>query len=182
MDTDNWQSFFASIVNCHSCSASNCSVVIINGQQCICMVYHVVIPLSVSFRSRLLPYHNYLRVRLYETASFLMPVIPVFIMAPKWKRNDQLDIGIFRLLLHSEQDLRSPHIYSHGAAHIKAAEALFIKQNELVMQSLFQPLAAIVILSIFPLEPGRAMSCDCTGQHSKPPFPQIGNEKTQLHF
>ena len=66
------------------------------------------------------------------------------------------------LLFHTQQELRCPHINAHCSSNPKASYSLVIESYELLLQTLFNPLAAFILFIIFELKSGRPVACNHT--------------------
>ena len=104
--------------------------------------------------------------------------IPVPIVSVKGKDKDQLDIAVLRLFFQLQQQLARPEVYPESSPVIETADAFIIKLNKLLLQPALEPLAAVVVFVVFPLEPGGPVASNGAGYifHIAPPCP-IGWDK-----
>ena len=165
MNQDDRKSLFPGIVDRHSCPASDGAVIVIDRQQAVCMIYHIIVtPPVIHSRGRFFFTHDYGFCTMFyqKCHAPAAALLPVCIMALKGEGYHQLDLAIFRLFFEPQQDLTRPHVHAQSAADPEVPEALLIELNQLVAYPLLDTLAAVVVLVVFETKPLRPVAGDGT--------------------
>ena len=181
MDEGDRQPLPPCVVHSLHCAGAKVPVVVIHRQQAAGMVHHVLVSQPVVghggiFRSS--GNDHLCTVLAQNRQSAAAFGIPVPIVSVKGKDKDQLDIAVLRLFFQLQQQLARPEVYPESSPVIETADAFIIKLNKLLLQPALEPLAAVVVFVVFPLEPGGPVASNGAGYifHIAPPCP-IGWDK-----